>query len=452
MFDLIVAISRYYFIFLIAYFLWLGVKYILCERGYRKGELAGIAGVQNAIIMLMTIFAFFILAYNEDEIFPFDIATLLMGAGVLGFLILGRFMTRIIYKNGCPLMWNGMFFLLNTGFIILQRLNPTLALRQLIFSSAGLIVMLLIPLVLKIIPKFEKLEYIYLLLGIALLGVLFLIGSEEYGAKNWLSIAGYSFQPSEVVKILFVFYLASAFKQKPSFAKLIFICAASAAIVVILVAQRDLGGALIFFVTFMAVMYSATGSELLFLLGFLAAGTGAYLSYRFFEHVQTRVAVWLNPWSDISNTGYQLTQSLFAICTYGLFGIGLTKGFSAAIPVVERDFIFAAICEEFGSLFGLLLIGVFVMIFYRGVHIALRLSKQSYSLLAIGLTAILAVQTFVILGGDIKLIPMTGVTLPFVSYGGSSAFICILMVGVLEWLYCRISVGNDAPVVPSSKG
>lgn len=441
MFDLIVVISRYYFIFLIAYFLWLGVKYILCERGFREGELSSIANTQNAIIMLMSGFAFLILAYKKDSV-TFDVGTLLMGGGVLAFLIFGRFMTRIIYKKGCPLMWNAMFFLLNVSFIMLQRLNPALALKQLIFCFAGFVVMLLIPVALKIIPKFEKLEYVYLLICICLLGVLFFMASEEYGAKNWLSIGGFSFQPSELVKIMFVFYLASALRNKPSIKKLIVVCIFSALLVVMLVAQRDLGGALIFFMTFMVVMYCATGSELLFFLGLFAASVGAFFAYRLFGHVQERVMVWQNPWSDIDKTGYQLTQALFAICTYGLFGIGLTRGYSAAIPVVERDFIFAAICEEFGSLFGLLLIGVFVMLFYRSIHIALRLKTPAYSLLAVGFTAILAVQTFVILGGDIKLIPMTGVTLPFISYGGSSAFICILMLGVLEWLYCRIPASN----------
>jgi len=210
-------------------------------------------------------------------------------------------------------------------------------------------------------------------------------------------------------------------------------------LVFLLVLQKDLGSALIFFMTYMVMLYIATSNEFLFLLGMGAASGAALVAYKLFSHVRVRVAAWQNPWADIDTGGYQIVSSLFAITTWGLFGSGLTKGMPRSIPVVESDMIFAAICEEFGVIFGMGVIGIFIMILYRGVRVALDCDRRYYSILAAGVTTMISFQAFVILGGVIKLIPLTGVTLPLVSYGGSSVLVSLMMIGLLQWVcvYCE---------------
>ena len=442
MFDLIIVLSRYLFLFYILYFLWQGVCYIAAERGHGKGSMAVMAAKQRITVIFMHISAFLILAY-EPGMFSFNKEALVFAAGALVLIIAANLGEAKIYKGSCTLIWNGVTFLLDVGLIILWRLDSALAQKQLMWFFIGFAVMFFMPLGLKLIPKFEKLEKAYLIIGLGLLCTPFLMGREEFGAINWIQIGVMNLQPSEVVKFLFVFYLASAFRKKMSIWQIILLCAISATYVLILVMQTDLGGALIFFMTFMIIMYVSTGSELLFLAGLSAMSAASLLAYKIFSHVQVRVAIWQNPWADVRGSGHQIVQALFAIGTWGLTGSGLTKGFPRYVPVVARDSIFAAICEEMGSLFGVGLIAVYIMIFYRGAHIALRCKRKYYCLLAVGFTAMMAFQTFLILGGTIKLIPLTGVTLPFVSYGGSSVLVSSMMIGILQWIFMYYSENED---------
>ncbi|MBQ3615101.1 MAG: FtsW/RodA/SpoVE family cell cycle protein, partial [Anaerotignum sp.] len=270
-----------------------------------------------------------------------------------------------------------------------------------------------------------------------------LFGISKGGSTNWLSFGigpiDITFQPSEIAKFLFVFYLASVFRKRVDWKQFLTTAILSAGLVFLLVLQKDLGSALIFFMTYMVMLYIATSNEFLFLIGMGAASGAAAVAYKLFSHVRVRVAAWQNPWADIDTGGYQIVSSLFAITTWGLFGSGLTKGMPRSIPVVESDMIFAAICEEFGAIFGMGVIGIFIMILFRGVRIALDCDRRYYSILAIGVTTMISFQAFIILGGVIKLIPLTGVTLPFVSYGGSSVLVSLMMIGLLQWVcvYCE---------------
>ena len=207
--------------------------------------------------------------------------------------------------------------------------------------------------------------------------------------------------------------------------------------IVCLVFQTDLGSALIFFMTYLVILYISTSKIWLVYLGAILASIGSFLGYKLFNHVRVRVQIWLNPWSDISNKGYQIAQSLFAIGTYGAMGSGFNMGMSQTIPVVEKDLIFSAICEEFGVLFAIGLISIFIMIFYRSVRISLNSQNKFLGLLSSGMTSLLCFQTFLIIGGATKFIPLTGVTLPFVSYGGSSIIINFIIIGILQWVSIR---------------
>jgi len=369
----------------------------------------------------------------------FEIKTLLLGAAGLAFLLIGMTAVDKIYYEGCPLIWMGMFFLLDTSLIMLQRINPALAIRQLSWMAMGVVIMLFIPFILRMIPRFEIFEWAYIIVSYGLILSTLLFGKQKGGSVNWLEIGSMSFQPSEIVKFLYIFYLASVFRKKVQLKELLFTGALSAGIVLLLVMQKDLGGALIFFMTYMVMLYIATSNELLFFCGMGAASLAAMLAYKLFSHVRVRVSAWKNPWADIETGGYQIVNSLFAITTWGLFGSGLTKGMPRSIPVVESDFIFAAICEEFGTVFGMGIVCVFIMILFRGIIIALYCERRYYSLLAAGIISMFAFQSFLIIGGVIKMIPLTGVTLPFVSYGGSSVLVSIIMLGLVQWIsvYCE---------------
>lgn len=439
MFDLVIILTRYLFIFYIIYFLWQGIRYIASERGIWNLNKKIAVSKQRVTIVFFHITAFLILSYIPNT-YAFNSMTLLIGGAGLALFFAMQVGIDKIYKGSCPLIWNGMFFLMDTGLIMLVRLGflpkgAGLAEKQLIWYFAGFCAVFFIPAILKIIPRFEKLEIVYLILGIGLLSATFILGKEEYGALLSIRIGSISLQPSEAVKFIFIFYLAAVFRKKLEFKQIIFPTAMAVAFVVILVLQRELGGALIYFMTFMVMMYASTGSDFLFVSGMAAASAASVLAYHVFSHVRVRVAIWQDPWADVYNTGLQIVQSLFAIGTWGPLGIGLTRGYPGYIPVVERDMIFAAICEELSPIFGMGIIGVYIMIFYRGVHIALRCKRRYYSLLAVGFTAMMAFQTFLIIGGTIKLIPLTGVTLPFISYGGSSVLISTMMIGILQWLY-----------------
>jgi cell division protein FtsW (lipid II flippase) len=380
----------------------------------------------------------------------FETAVLVTGAIALGYYILAWILAAIVYRDSCPLMWNCVFFLMSIGLIMLERINHETAIRQLGWFFVGFGLALIIPLFLKIVPRFEKLEIIYLVAGFGLLLSPLVVGLAQYGAVRWVNFFGLTFQPSELVKFLLVFYLASVFRKKQTLISLIIPSGAVAIFVMLLVAQRDLGGALIFFMTFLAMLFIATGNPFYFAGGLGAASVASVVAYRLFSHVKVRVAAWSDPFSDISSTGYQIAQSLFAIGAWGLMGSGLTLGAPTVIPIVESDFIFAAICEEFGGVFAFGLIAIMLIIFYRGIHIALRAERRYYSLLAAGLAIILAFQSFLILGGVIKLIPLTGVTLPFVSYGGSSVVVCLLMIGILQWIYSYYRYDPEEQDIPES--
>ncbi len=442
MFELVLLFSRYLFAFYIIFYLWQGVVYVAEEQGHYIGNPYYAVSIQRIIIIFFHITAYLILAYIPGEFF-FNIRYLLVGAGGLLFIIIALSVTRRVYKKSCPLIWNSMIFLLDIGMVMLQRLKPELAEKQLVWMTFGVCIMLLIPLILKLIPRFEMFEKLYIIVSYILILSTIVFGDEEFGSVNWLTIGKISFQPSEIVKFLFIFYLASVFRKRIELKQLIVTGSLSAGIVLLLVMQKDLGGALIFFLTYMAMLYIATSNAILFFSGMGAASIAAVIAYKLFSHVRVRVAAWKNPWSDVEGGGYQIVQSLFAISTWGLFGSGLTKGMPQSIPVVERDFIFSAICEEFGTIFAMGIVCIFIMIFFRGIKIALRCERRYYSLLAAGITTMFAFQSFIIIGGVIKLIPMTGVTLPFVNYGGSSVVVSIIMIGLLQWIESYYEIRSE---------
>lgn len=342
---------------------------------------------------------------------------------------------RIFYKNTSRLLLNNMCMLLSVSFIILTRLDYSKALKQYVICAASAVLALLIPVLMKKLHFFHKLEWVYAAVGMLALLLVAVAGSTSYGAKISISIAGISIQPSEFVKILFVFFTAAMLNKSIEFKNIVITTIVAAMHVLILVASKDLGGALIFFVAYLVMLYVATRQPLYFFGGIGAGAVASVLAYKLFNHVRVRVVAWQDPLSVIDKEGYQICQSLFAIGTGGWFGMGLYQGLPNKIPVVEQDFVFSAISEELGGIFALCLIMVCISCFLMFFNIAMQMKNQFYKLVALGLGTVYGFQVFLTIGGVTKFIPSTGVTLPLVSYGGSSMLSTMILFGIIQGLY-----------------
>lgn len=337
-----------------------------------------------------------------------------------------------------PLIMAMTNFLCSVGIVILYTVSPERGVRQTNFYVLGVAAMLVISLIVSRVRKFRGLAWLAMLLGIAALVMPLVFGEWNNGAKNWveLPVLG-SFQPSELVKLSLVLAMAYYFSAHRTVLQMMPAILFAGACLLLLMLQRDLGTALIYYATTLVMFYVACGNVPLTTLG-LAGGAGAaVLGYRMFAHVKVRVAMWRNPWSDPLDKGYQIIQALLAIGSGGLFGLGLGQGTPEKIPAYYNDFIFAVVCEQLGLVFGLLLIAAYVLLVLRGVTVISRSRTSMHMLLGCGVLAMLAIQTFMIVGGVIKMLPLTGVTMPFLSYGGSSLLSCLMMVGILHGVAAR---------------
>lgn len=339
------------------------------------------------------------------------------------------------YKGLSKLVLNNMMMCMMVGFVILGRLASDYAVHQIILAAAAMVLCIFVPLIIEKFRILEKMGWYFAAIGIVFLMLVFVIGVEKYGSRNWISVGGIAIQPSEFVKILYVFFMASLLSQTTKFKHIVIISAVAAVHVVILVAEKDLGAALIYFVTYIFVLYVAT-TKVQYLGAGLAGGTlASIVAYHLFSHVRTRVQAWRDPWAEIRGGGYQVAQSLFAIGTGGFIGMGLGKGLPGSVPVVESDFVFSAISEELGGVFAICLIMVYLSSYIMFVNIAMKMKKQFYKLTAFGLSVVFIFQVFLCVGGVTKFIPSTGVTLPLISYGGSSIVTTIIIFSVIQGMY-----------------
>lgn len=319
-------------------------------------------------------------------------------------------------------------FLCALGVLVLYSTEPDYAYHQAMYYGVGILAMIVCVWIVRLVHSWRIPVLLLIPLSLALLVLPLVIGRETNGAKNWFYVAGISVQPSEIVKLsllIIVSYYMSRHRMLPW---LFF----AVSCLGVLMLQKDLGTALMYYGTTLMLFYASSGNLFLTGLG-LAGGAGAaVMGYKMFAHVKKRVAIWLNPWSDYENSGFQIVQSLMAIASGGLFGVGLGLGSPKTIPVYYTDFIFAVICEQFGLIFGLCVLLMYVAIIWRGATTAMAARTSFHGLLAMGCTIMLGLQTFVIIGGVIKMIPLTGVTMPFVSYGGTSLVSSLCLVGLLQ--------------------
>ncbi|MBD5475875.1 MAG: FtsW/RodA/SpoVE family cell cycle protein [Lachnospiraceae bacterium] len=342
---------------------------------------------------------------------------------------------RMVYPGGNRLIINNMCMLLSIGFIILSRLSFEKAIKQFFIVTVSIIIGMLIPFFIHKLKFLKSLTWVYAAVGIVAIGIVLILGSTTYGSKISYSIAGVTFQPSEFVKIIFVFFLASALSESHDLLRVALTAVVAGAHVLILVASKDLGSALIFFIVYVMMVFIATGNWAYLFLGSAGGCGAAVIAYQLFRHVQVRVLAWKDPFSCIDDAGYQITQSLFAISSGGWFGLGLFRGTPDSIPFVEADFVFSAVAEELGIAFSMCMILICISCFIMFMNIAMRLQDKFYQLIAFGLGVTYIFQVFLTIGGGTKFIPMTGITLPFISYGGSSVLTTLVMFFIIEGLY-----------------
>lgn len=424
---LITDLSKYAFIILIALYTSLSYS-VLRKRDQEEVRHGFRLQILNLFLIHALAFVVLYMQTGEMKLAVFYAFQFFLLQAVLVF-------TRIIYPKANRLVLNNMCLLLAIGFIMLTRLSYDKAVRQFQIAAVALAVALIVPVLIRKCGFLQKLPWLYGIGGLALLMAVAVVGKTTSGAKLSLVIGKFVFQPSEFVKITFVFFVAAMLSKSTEFADIVRTTILAAAHVLVLAVSSDLGGALLFFVTYLVMLYVATKKPLYFLAGLGAGSVAAVIGYHLFAHVRVRVLAWTDPFSVIENEGYQITQSLFAIGTGRWFGMGLNLGMPNKIPVVEQDFIFSAIAEEMGGIFAVCLILICMSCFIMFINIAMQIKNRFYKYTALGSGTLYGFQVFLTIGGAIRFIPSTGVTLPLVSYGGSSLASSILMFYIIQGMY-----------------
>ncbi|MCR4436545.1 MAG: FtsW/RodA/SpoVE family cell cycle protein [Clostridiales bacterium] len=387
------------------------------------------------MLVLVDIFAFSLLFFRET---PYDISPLIVGLSLIASILMVYFLIRG-FKLGDEYIFLIVSMLFSIGAVMLYRLDSELGIKQAKWLGIGLVAFFAGYFIFGWFKVWDRLLFFYMAASMGLFAVTMGFGREIKGSNNWIVFQGFSIQTSEIAKILFLFFLASYYSQREKlFARFSKVRVTAAFMLVayllmgLLVLQKEWGTPLVLFLVYFAVIYIFEKDVRILLVNALAAVTAGTAGVLFVHHIRVRVDAWINPWADIAQKGYQIAQSLFAIGAGGFFGTGIGLGRPELIPEVRTDFIFSAICEEMGIFGGVAVILLFLLLVYRGFKIALRCGEVFEKTLALGITLMFAFQTFVIIGGVIKLLLLTGITLPFISYGGSSLVTNFAALGVLQ--------------------
>ena len=380
-------------------------------------------------------------------------ASLTYGALFLALFAIAHLGVRVLAPKADPYLLPVTALLSTLGLLLLYRIDEDLALKQAMWLVVGLVAFLLVLAVVRDLKPLSDHKYWLGIAAVVLLLATAILGREINGARLWFALGPIRFQPGEFAKVLLVAFFAAYLVgvrevltvstrrvlgvPLPPFRYLAPLLTIWGLSLLLMVFMKDLGTSLLFFGALLALIYVATGRFFYVGVGVVLFLLGAVALYFVFSHVQTRVDIWLDPWVDPRGKGYQIVQSLFSLAAGGLFGRGLGQGYlilqsgNTIIPNLETDFIFSAIGEELGLVGAVGIILLYLIFTYRGLRVAMQGRDDFSRLLATGLTSIFALQAFIIIGGVIKLIPLTGITLPFVSYGGSSVVANFMLLALL---------------------
>ena len=405
-----------------------------------------------------------------------DVGPLLLAAIYLVVMLVAHFVLVAAGHRGDPLLLPLVATIGGVGLVMLNRLAPDLgetaafgldldiAATQMLWFVVGVAAMLAVAIGLRDDRILRHYKYTWALAGIAMLLFTFLFGTEVNGARLWIYVGPIGFQPSEFIKIVLVVFIAAYLAEHrallrdasarigpiriPPLPYLLPMLAIFVIVMLVVVFGKDLGTALLFFGIFLTMLFVATGRRSYVLIGLVLFLAGAFVASRLFDHVARRIEAWIDPFADPSGAGYQTVQSLYAFGRGGLFGEGLGQ---SLLPTaggrffgVETDFIFAVVGEELGAVGAFALLALVLALVFRGLRVAVLARDDFSAMLAVGLTASLGLQTLIIAAGVLKLIPLTGITFPFVSYGGSSLLASFIVVGLLLAISHRSAVGSAA--------
>ncbi|MCR5737054.1 MAG: FtsW/RodA/SpoVE family cell cycle protein [Eubacterium sp.] len=425
------VISKYLFIVLMFFYTWESFSAL---RHKRPEDKAGIFQRQNAAIFLTYLLGIFLVYMNQTD--TSELNVIILGGVQLCYLIIVLGVFPIIYPNINKAILSNMCMLLTIGFIVLARLGMERSIMQFMIVSVMTIFSLMVPFFMSRFEWWKNLTWVYCFVGIGLLVAVIILGSMINGARLYIIISGVRIQPSEFVKIIFVFFVAAVLGETANL-KQVFVSAIFAGIyVIILVFSTDLGSALIFFTMYLFMVYVASRKSIYLFLGGGGMAVASYVAYHLFPHIQVRVQAWQNPLAEetVNGSSHQVAQSLFALGSGGLSGTGLYQGFPKKVPLVENDFIFSAIGEEFGAIFAGLLILVCLSCFIEFLATGMEQESTFNRLVCVGLGVGYAIQVILTVGGAINMIPSTGVTLPLISSGRSSIVSILLVFSIIQGL------------------
>ena len=398
---------------------------------------------RNLLFLFESIALFLMFMYYRNAL---DRSTIIYGLSLIFIIYISNLILSKIV-SGDNYIFLIVTMLASIGIIKIYRINYEQGFKQIIWISLGIVLFFATYFIVKRIKGWEKLFLYYCLASVFLFLATLLLGRRFKGAINWISIGGISFQPTEIIKILAILMIASYYTNYDRFKEKkwgrYYLIGIMYLFVFFLFLQRDLGSVLIFCSLFLALQYIYDENRKLVLANIVVLMFSGLLGYVIFPHVRIRFETWINPWEYIDTIGYQITQSLFAISEGGFFGTGLGLGHPDFIPEVSKDFIFSAICEEMGILTGIGVIMLFMILVYRGFKISINQRNKFFRIVALGISILFGIQSFIIFGGVINMIPLTGITIPFVSYGGSSMLSSFIALGILQVASEELDIEED---------
>lgn len=427
--DVVTEISKYLMLFIMVIYTLFNFIAIRVKTPKRVRSLCR---KQIFMVFLMLVLGYLILFLRTDEI-----SIAIFGIAQMIFFIAYYVVFTMLYPQCSRVIITNTIFLFGFGLLIQARLDYDYAVKQALIGVAGFVLSMFIPAIISHFKKLARFAWLYAIVGIGLLGAVMVLGTTTYGAQLTLSLGPIQLQPSEFVKITFVFFTASMFAQSRSFKQVLITSIVAGAHVLILIASTDLGSGFVYFIGYLFMIYVATHKIRYMFIGLGAGAVAAVGAYSLFSHVKVRVQMWIDPFVDYNNKGYQLAQSLFAISSGGWLGLGLGQGYPNTIPLARNDFVFSAICEEMGIIFSCCLILIYLGFAIQLFRVSTRLRSLFYQIIGVGFAAMIGIQVFMHIGGVTKLIPSTGITLPLISYGGSSVLATMLIIGVIQGLYIK---------------
>lgn len=405
----------------------------------------GVKLIPLFLVLLANLIGFGVLYFSggqpDGDVLYYSIAVLALVLISYSVILFGNF--------GDEYLFLVVSMIFTIGIIFLYRINSNTARNQIIYFYIGMVGFFATYLFFKKQNFCQKLNVVVLLVGVSafLYMITLLLGSRTGGAKNWINVGPVSIQASEIIKIFFILELAALYTMpygknmgfgylgkmlsKPRTRQIV-IMAVAYMNLGFLVLQTEWGSAVLYFLIYITMQYVFGKSKLVLGLNALLASGGALMGIKYVTHIQQRIDIWQDPFADSGNLGYQIVQSLYAMASGGFTGSGIGLGYPKIVPLVSNDFIFIAICEELGMIGGIGVIMLFFMLMYRAIKISLRAKTPYYKAVALGIGAMFGYQTFIIIGGVTKFIPMTGITLPFVSAGGSSLAACFIALAILQ--------------------